>query len=184
MCISVWSFDHFNLEQKIKELSLSSCTPDKSIHYMSLMQLSEVNHSRSMRYLCEEVCQLPFATSTEGLVIMDSNKKEQKTKGRFSEILRSLFYVVMIVFLLSCIVFLFLDHLQTKERLAVIDDKMNTFELTLKKVFPTSPTHTASEDNRLDAAGSEGLHVRLRRALTSTVSLQSLEKRLNVLEFR
>ena len=148
------------------------------------MQLSEVRQARSIRYLCEEVCRLPFATSTEGLVIMNSNKKEQNTKSRFSEILRSLFYVVIIVFLLSCMVFLFWDYLQTKERLAVIDDKMNAFELTLKKVFPTSPTHTASEDNRLDAAGSEGLHVRLRRALTSTVSLQSLEKRLNVLEFR
>ena len=115
---------------------------------------------------------------------MDSNKKEQKTNGRFSEMLRSLFYVVIIVFLLSCMIFLFLDHLETKERLAVIDDKMSAFELTLKKVFPTSPTHTASEDNGLDAEGSEGLHVRLRRALTSTVSLQSLEKRLNVLELR
>ena len=115
---------------------------------------------------------------------MDSNNKEQKTKGRFSEILRSLFYVMMIVFLLSCMVFLLLDHLQTKERLAVIDDKMSAFEFTLQKVFPTSPTHTASEDNKLDAEGSEGLHVRLRRKLSSTASLQSLEKRLNVLEFR
>ena len=108
---------------------------------------------------------------------MDST--EQKTKIRFSEILRCLFYVTVVVFLLSCIVFqafLFMDHLQTKQRLAAIDEKVNTLELTPKQVFPSS---YGARKNRPDA---EDLHVRLRRAVT--ISLQSLEKRLKVLEIR
>ena len=113
---------------------------------------------------------------------MESETEKQKRTLRFSEILHCLFYVVVVVFFLSCMVFqafLFMDHLQTKQRLAAMDEKMNTFELTPKKPFPSSPPHTAAGDVRLDA---EDLHVRLKRAVT--VSLQNLEKRLKVLETR
>ena len=113
---------------------------------------------------------------------MESETKKQKRTLRFSEILRCLFYAVVVVFLLSCMVFqafLFMDHLQTKQRLAAMDKKMNTFELTLKKPLPSRPPHTTARDDRLDG---EDLHVRLRRAVT--ISLQSLEKRLKVLETR
>ena len=75
--------------------------------------------------------------------------------------------------------FLFMDHLQTKQRLAAIDEKINTFGLTPKKPCPSSSPHTVATDVRLDAGD---LHVRLRR--TVTISLQSLEKRLKVLETR
>ena len=113
---------------------------------------------------------------------MDSETEEHKTKLRFSEILRCVFYAVVVVFLSSCMLFqafLFMDHLQTKQRLAAMDEKMNTFELSLKKPLPSRPPHTTARDDRLDG---EDLHVRLRRAVT--VSLQSLEKRLRVLETR
>ena len=65
-----------------------------------------------------------------------------------------------------------------KQRLAAIDDKMNAFERMLKKSFSTR--HNRDEpDERLDA---KALLVREKRALA--LSLESLEKRLKVLEFR
>ena len=109
---------------------------------------------------------------------MDSEVKEQKSKLRLPEILRCLFFVGVVVFLLFCMVFLFLDRLEMKQRLTAIDEKLNTFELTLKMSLPKSPAF-GSRDIRF---GAEDLHVRLRRAVT--VSLQSLEKRLKVLEIR
>ena len=111
--------------------------------------------------------------------VMEPEKKEQREKPCFLEILRCLFYVVVIVFFLSWMSFLLYDYLQMKRRLAAIDEKMKKFELTPKKPLPSSPPHTASRAVGLDA---EDLHVRLRR--TVTISLQSLEKRLKVLEAR
>ena len=67
---------------------------------------------------------------------------------------------------------LFMDHLEMKQRLAEIE------RATPKKLFTTSQPQAARSD-KLDA---DDLHVRLRRAVT--VSLQSLEKRLKVLETR
>ena len=115
--------------------------------------------------------------SVETLFVMDPGKKEQKN-APILEVFRCLFYAVVVVFLLSCMGFLFLDYLHMKQKLAAIDDKMHAFELTLSKVFPTTPSHT-HRDNKLAA---ESLHVRSRRAVTP--SLQSLEKRLKVLETR
>jgi len=102
---------------------------------------------------------------------MDPETKEQKTKLRLSEILRYSSYGVVIVLLLSCIGFLFMGHLQTMQRLAAIDEKVNALELTLKKL-PSSPTYEANQ-NRLTDLAERDLHVRLRR--TVTISLQSLE---------
>ena len=110
---------------------------------------------------------------------MERHEKQQKTKGRFSEILRCMLYAVVIVFLASCNAFLFLEQQQMKQRLAAIDDEMNTFERSLKKAFPTRQNNGDEQDERLDA---KALLVREKRALA--LSLESLEKRLKVLEFR
>ena len=115
----------------------------------------------------------------EASSVMDSQVKEQKTKLRFSEIFRCLFYAVVVAFLLSCMVFqafLYMDHLEMKQRLAAIDEEINTLKLTSKTLL-TSPTQAVSRDALHDV---QGLHGRLRRA--STVSLQNLEKRLKILE--
>ena len=66
-----------------------------------------------------------------------------------------------------------------KQRMVVIDDKMNAFERSLKKPFPTRQNNRDEPDERLDA---KDLLVREKRALA--LSLESLEKRLKVLEFR
>ena len=112
---------------------------------------------------------------------MDPETKEQKTGLRLSEILRYSFYGVVIVLLLSCIGFLFMGHLQTMQRLDAIDEKVYALELTMKKLIPSSPTYEANQ-NRLTDLAERDLHVRLRR--TVTIGLQSLEKRLKVLEIR
>ena len=102
---------------------------------------------------------------------MDQDKKEHKLKQRFSEILRCVLYGVVVVFLMSCIIILFLEQQKMKQRLTAIDDKMNTFERTLR--------YNNDKDERLDA---KALFVREKRAVA--LSLESLEKRLKVLEFR
>ena len=99
------------------------------------------------------------------------HKKEHRLKERFSEILRSVLYVVVVVFLVSCIAILFLEQQKIKQRLTTIDNKMGIFERTLQ--------YNSDRDERQDAKAS---HVREKRALT--LSLESLEKRLKVLEFR
>ena len=112
---------------------------------------------------------------------MESKTKQQKPKLRFSETLRGLFYAILVFVLLSSIVFqafLFMEHLQAKQTLAAIDEKVNRLDQTLKMVFPSSPPHGARK-NRPDA---KDLHVRKRRSVT--ISLQSLEKRMKVLEMR
>ena len=58
-----------------------------------------------------------------------------------------------------------------KQRLTAIDDKINTLEWTLR--------YNNDRDKRLEA---KGLLVREKRALA--LSLEGLEKRLKVLEFR
>ena len=103
--------------------------------------------------------------------LMDQDKKEHKLKQRFSEILRCVLYGVVVVFLMSCTIILFLEQQKMKQRLTAIDDKMNTFERTLQ--------YNNDKDERLDA---KGLFVREKRAVA--LSLESLEKRLKVLEFR
>ena len=74
--------------------------------------------------------------------------------------------------------FLSVDHIQMKQRLTLIDDKIDTVEQKFKELFPTSHYNKA-RDGRLDA---EGLLVRKKRA--QSLSLERLEKRLKVLEFR
>jgi len=74
-----------------------------------------------------------------------------------------------------------MGHLQTIKRLDAIDKKVYALELTMKKLIPSSPTYEANQ-NRLTDLAERDLHVRLRR--TVTISLQSLEKRLKVLEIR
>jgi len=100
---------------------------------------------------------------------MDQDKNE--LKGRFSEILRCVLYVAVVIFLMSCIAILFLEQQKMKQRLTAIDDKMNTLERTLR--------YNNDRDKRLEA---KGLLVREKRALA--LSLEGFEKRLKVPEFR
>jgi len=109
---------------------------------------------------------------------MESENTKQKTNGRLSEILRCVLYAVVIVFLLLCNIFLFLEQQHTKQRLTSLEDKMITKEM-LKKFFPASQSNSADNHERLD---DKALFVREKRALA--LSLESLEKRLKVLEFR
>ena len=102
---------------------------------------------------------------------MDQDKKEHKLKQGFSEILRCVLYVVVVVFLMFCIIILFLEQHKMKQRLIAIDDKMNTFERILQ--------YNNDKDERLEA---KALFDREKRAVS--LSLESLEKRLKVLEFR
>ena len=108
---------------------------------------------------------------------MDQDRKEPKREGRFSEILRCLIYVAVAVLLLSCMAFLFLDHVQMKRRLAAMEEKMITEE-TLKTFCGTGQVPTDA-DKRVD---DKALLLRRKRALTLT--LHGLDKRLKVLEFR
>ena len=109
---------------------------------------------------------------------MELDKNEQKTNGRLSEILRCVLYVVVVVFLVLCNTVLFLEHQHTKQRLTALEDKMITEE-TLKKFFPAIQINSSDKDGRLD---SKALLAREKRAPTS--SIESLEKRVKVLEFR
>ena len=102
---------------------------------------------------------------------MDQDKKEHKLKQRYSETLRCVLYVVVVVFMMSCIIILFLEQQKMKQRLTEIDDKMNTFERILQ--------YNNDKDKRLEA---KALFFREKRAVA--LNLESLEKRLKVLEFR
>ena len=111
---------------------------------------------------------------------MDQNNTEQKTNNRRSEILRWILYAVVVVFLVLCNTVLFLEQQHTKQRLSVFEDKMIT-EDKLKKFFPASQPSRADKH---EGFHGKALHIREKRALAS--SLESLEKRLKVLdlEFR
>ena len=109
---------------------------------------------------------------------MEPDNTEQKTNNRISETFRCVFYVVVVVFLVLWNTFLFLEHRHTKQRLSEIEDKMITEE-TLKKFFPASQSNSADKHERLDG---KVLLVREKRGLA--LSLESLEKRVKVLEFR
>ena len=104
--------------------------------------------------------------------------RKQDTKGRCLEILRGAFNVVVVVLLLSCVAFLSLAHIRMTKRLNAIDDKMDAFEQKLQKRFPTKQDNK-NRDGRLHA---NGMLVREKRALA--FSLESIEKRLKVLESR
>ena len=110
--------------------------------------------------------------------LMESENTKQKTYNRLSEILRGVLYAVVVVFLLLCNIFLFLEQQHTKQRLTALEDKMITEEM-LKKSFPASQSNSADKHERLDG---KALFVREKRALA--LSLENLEKRLKVLEFR
>ena len=109
---------------------------------------------------------------------MELDKNEKKTNGRLSEALRCVLYAVVVVFLVLCNMFLFLEHRHTKQRLTALEDKMITEE-TLKKFFPASQSNSADKHERLDG---KVLLVREKRGLA--LGLESLEKRVKVLEFR
>ena len=109
---------------------------------------------------------------------MELDKNEQKTNGRLSEILRCVLYVVVVVFLVLCNTFLLLEHRHMKQRLTALEDKMKTEE-TLKKFFPASQMNSGDKDERLD---TKAFLVREKRA--PAPSIESLEKRVKVLEFR
>ena len=103
-------------------------------------------------------------------------------KLRLIEFFRRLFYPAVIIFLLSCIAFLVLNHLEMKQKLAAMDERVNAIELTVVKFFATiSPHNQAGDKNRLDTGTS--LPVR-RSKRAATVSLQNLDKRVKVLETR
>ena len=103
--------------------------------------------------------------------IMDQDKKEHKLKRRLSEFIRCVLYIAVVIFLMSCIAILFLEQQQMKQRLTAIDDKVTTFERALQ--------YNNERDKRLEA---KGFLDREKRAVA--LSLESLEKRLKVLEFR
>ena len=109
---------------------------------------------------------------------MELDKNEKKTNFRLSEALRCVLYAVVVVFLVLCNTFLFLEHRHTKQRLTALEDKVITEE-TLKKFFPAIQINSADKDQRLDA---KSLLVREKRAPASNI--ENLEKRLKVLEFR
>lgn len=111
---------------------------------------------------------------------MDQDKKEREIKGRFWEILRCLLYTAVVVFVMSCIAFLYLEQRQMKQSLAAINVKTDRTitEETLKKFFSANRLHN-NTDERLD---ERALLLRRKRALA--LSLESLEKRLKVLETR
>ena len=113
---------------------------------------------------------------------MDTTTKEQRNKFGTSEILRCLVYIAAIIFLLSCVAFqafFFMDHLEMKQKWATMDGKVTSLELATKSLVPSSPPQNEAKDNK---HGFKDLHVRLRRIVA--LSLQSLEKRLKVLEIR
>ena len=113
---------------------------------------------------------------------MDPEKKGQTIKLRLVELFRRLFYPAVVIFLLSSIAFLVLNHLEMKQKLAAMDEKVNAIELTVEKFFTTSSPHNQGGDkNRLDTGTS--LPVR-RSKRAATVSLQNLDKRVKVLEIR
>ena len=115
---------------------------------------------------------------------MDSTIKKQRSKLGISEILRCLVYVAGIIFLLSCMVFqafFFMDHLQMKQKLSTIDEKMTSLELATKRsFFPSSSPQNEAKDTKHGLKDS--VHVRLKR--TVALNLQSLGKRLKILEIR
>ena len=115
------------------------------------------------------------------LFIMDPEKKGQTIKLRLLELFRCLFYPAVVIFLLSCITFLVLNHLEMKQKLAAMDEKVNAIELTVEKFFATISPHTrVGNKNGLD---TEGLPVR-RSKRAAIVSLQNLDKRVKVLVTR
>lgn len=109
---------------------------------------------------------------------MQPDNTEQKANSRISETLRCVFYMALVVFLVLWNTFLFLENRHTKQRLSEIEDRMIAEE-TLEKFIPGSQSNSADKHERLDG---KTLLVRERRALA--LSLESLEKRLKVLEFR
>lgn len=54
---------------------------------------------------------------------MDRDKKDPYVRCRFSEIVRFVFYVAVVIFLLSSVVLVAVDYVQIKQRLAAIEDK-------------------------------------------------------------
>ena len=109
---------------------------------------------------------------------MEPDNTKQKANSRTSETLRYFFYVLVVVFLVLWNTFLFLEHRHTKQRLTALEDKMKTEE-TLKEFFPASQANSADKHKHLYG---KALLVREKRA--PALSLESLEKRLKVLEFR
>ena len=111
---------------------------------------------------------------------MEPDNTKQKANSRTSETLRCFFYVLVVVFLVLWNTFLFFEHRHTKQRLTALEDKMKTEE-TLKEFFPASQANSADKHERLDG---KALLVRAREKRAPALSLESLEKRLKVLEFR
>ena len=107
---------------------------------------------------------------------MDRDKEDPYVRCRFSEIVRFVFYVAVVIFLLSSVVLVAVDYVQIKQRLAAIE-KINADEL-LRKVCVTDRKQTEI-DGRAEVQASLS---RRRRALT--LSLAGLEKRVKVLEYR
>ena len=108
---------------------------------------------------------------------MDRDKEDPYVRCRFSEIVCFVFYVAVVIFLLSSVVLVAVDYVQIKQRLAAIEEKINADEL-LRKVCVTDRKQTEI-DGRAEV---QALLSRRRRALT--LSLAGLEKRVKVLEYR
>ena len=108
---------------------------------------------------------------------MDRDKEDPYVRFRFSEIVRFVFYVAVVIFLLSSVVLVAVDYVQIKQRLAAIEEKINADEL-LRKVCVTDRKQTEI-DGRAEVQASLS---RRRKALT--LSLAGLEKRVKVLEYR
>ena len=113
---------------------------------------------------------------------MEQEEGKQNKLNGFSEILRCVLYGVVVVFLVSWMILLSLDHIQITQNLVAIDKLNKTCKInreTLKKFCSTSRVESDALDERID---SKALLLRRKRALA--LSLESLEKRLKVLETR
>lgn len=100
--------------------------------------------------------------------------RKQNAKYAFLEICRSFFYALVFVGLLSWLTFLSLDHIQIRQRLSVIDHRMDRFERKFEEIIPTRQSNKRSN----------GAKTLLDRDKRDVLSLESLEKRLKALEFR
>ena len=100
--------------------------------------------------------------------------RKQNAKYAFLEICRSFFYALVFIGLLSWLAFLSLDHIQIRQRLSVIDHRMDRFERKFEEIIPTRQSNKRRN----------GAKTLLDRDKRDVLSLESLEKRLKALEFR
>ena len=63
---------------------------------------------------------------------MDRDKEDPYVRCRFSEIVRFVFYVAVVIFLLSSVVLVAVDYVQIKQRLAAIEEKIENRQKSME----------------------------------------------------